>query len=529
MVFTAAQTQAFFTDAAQMAIPAASLPLLNAEGINAVADLVDYDKDTILQVAENLKRPGDRIPNPDPDAPAGATIPRPPYTFGAKSQKRLGAACDIVCYYETVGRPLTAANMRYTTIIRNFAEQWKALNDRKGEEIEVPKVTRSLPVLKWVEAFQDFLHRKIGARGIPLAYVVRETVQVPPIVPPLATDRPHSIMYGSVEAELIARASHDHPLFRDDNSSVYYLLEEALRGTSLAPSLKPFQRGKDGRSAVMSVTSQYAGLDKWEAELKKQDEFLHNPRWKGNSNFPLERFVAQHRNAFVSMTQCAQHVQFQLPNEYTRVGYLLTAIQSSDAKLQAAMANVDGDTGIDGKRNNFESAASYLLPKDPVARQRSGKRPHAEIADVDAPTAEVSAFGAKQGKGKKTGVHFRYYKPEEYKKLSKAQQNELREWRKTQKKSGTPEERKQAASTTHATLSSSVAKEVEKQLNVLQKNAAEEESVEQAMESWVSSCIEKHSKKSSSATKASESDVPKAKSSALKSILKRVKNSEGTS
>ena len=117
----------------------------------------------------------------------------------------------------------------------------------------------------------------------------------------------------------------------------------------------------------MSVTNQYAGLDKWEAELKKQDEFLHNRRWKGNNNFPLERFVAQHRNAFVSMTQCSQHVQFQLPNEYTRVGYLLTAIQSSDAKLQAAMANVDGNTGVDGKRNNFESAASYLLPKDPVA------------------------------------------------------------------------------------------------------------------------------------------------------------------
>ena len=50
-----------------------------------------------------------------------------------------------------------------------------------------------------------------------------------------------------MESELIARAAHTHALFRDDNSVVYYHLEEATRGTSYAASIKPFQRGKDGR------------------------------------------------------------------------------------------------------------------------------------------------------------------------------------------------------------------------------------------------------------------------------------------
>ena len=43
------------------------------------------------------------------------------------------------------------------------------------------------------------------------------------------------------------RAAHTHALFRDDNYVVYYHLEEATRGTSYAASIKPFQRGKDGR------------------------------------------------------------------------------------------------------------------------------------------------------------------------------------------------------------------------------------------------------------------------------------------
>jgi hypothetical protein len=55
---------------------------------------------------------------------------------------------------------------------------------------------------------------------VPLAYVVRELVPVP-APPPLANNLPYSNLHGSVEGEMIARASHTHPLFRDDNSAVY--------------------------------------------------------------------------------------------------------------------------------------------------------------------------------------------------------------------------------------------------------------------------------------------------------------------
>src|SRR4051812_38687613 len=104
MVLTAAQTTAFFEQAAQMGIPHATVVKLGEEGIDTFDDLVNFDKETIKQIADNLRRPAGRVPDPNPGAVAGATIPTPPFVFGAKSQQRLTVACKLAKYYETVGR-----------------------------------------------------------------------------------------------------------------------------------------------------------------------------------------------------------------------------------------------------------------------------------------------------------------------------------------------------------------------------------------------------------------------------------------
>jgi hypothetical protein len=159
-------------------------------------------------------------------------------------------------------------------------------------------------------------------------------------------------------------------LYQDDNANVYYRLEEATHRTAYAALIKPFQRTKGGRGAFQALKNQYAGQDKWEAKLKKQDDLLHR---KGQSNYTLERFFQQHRTAYVSMQSCTDYVEYQLPTEHTRVGYLLDGIQCNDAGLQAAMASIKIDmTPITGKRNNFEVAATHLLPYNPVAKKRTG-------------------------------------------------------------------------------------------------------------------------------------------------------------
>ena len=97
MALTGLQTTAFFEDTDQMAMLTAMRVRIQQEGVVAVNDLIDFDEDALNQVTDNLRCPGGRAPNTDPNAPAGATMPAPPFVFGAKSQKRLLAACEMVC------------------------------------------------------------------------------------------------------------------------------------------------------------------------------------------------------------------------------------------------------------------------------------------------------------------------------------------------------------------------------------------------------------------------------------------------
>ena len=190
-------------------------------------------------------------------------ISTPVFVFGAKSQKRLLVISDLVCYYDMVGRDVTAANVCYTHVGKSFETQWKALKARKdGGVPDVPKITKALPIIKWSKSFRDFLSRVIGVRIIPLAYVIREQAIVPGVAPALVDHHPHSHVHGSVENEMVHRASHTHALYRDNNQEVYNYMEEATSGMPYAASIKPFQRGKDGRGTWMALIAHYAGKDK---------------------------------------------------------------------------------------------------------------------------------------------------------------------------------------------------------------------------------------------------------------------------
>ena len=56
MVVTTAQTTAFFENPDQMGIPHAMVIQLQVEGITGIQDLTDFDKDTLQQLADNLRK-----------------------------------------------------------------------------------------------------------------------------------------------------------------------------------------------------------------------------------------------------------------------------------------------------------------------------------------------------------------------------------------------------------------------------------------------------------------------------------------
>ena len=123
----------------------------------------------------------------------------------------LKAATIILCYCETIGREITAVNMRWTTTIKAFVDHWKALEECKKEDgvPDVPKITKHLAVTKWTEAFAYSLAHVMGRRNLTLYYVIRKDSVVPATSLPLAALIGgglylYSTEYGSIEGEPVA-------------------------------------------------------------------------------------------------------------------------------------------------------------------------------------------------------------------------------------------------------------------------------------------------------------------------------------
>ena len=96
------------------------------------------------------------------------------------------------------------------------------------------------------------------------------------------------------------------------------------------------------------------------------------------------------------------------------------------------MENIEEDTATTGKRNNFQSAVNYLVPKYPVAKRQnnSNNRNEAQLSDV---SDQGQGFGFKFGIGN-TGAHFRYHTNHEYPDQNYDQNNEIGGCREERKK-----------------------------------------------------------------------------------------------
>ena len=311
---------------------------------------------------------------------------------------------------------------------------------------------------------------------------------------------PHSEDAGSIGDELILRASHDHVLYKEDNKKLYYLLAEATVSTQYAPTLKSFQRRHDGRGGYLSLISQHAGHDKWNIEVHKASTFIQSSKWKGNGNFLLETFCNKHRQAHEMLKSAvAAGIPYQLPSPYTRVGYLLDNIETSDPQLNATMAQVrtdKDDVAQTGLRYSFEDTVTTLTPSDPVARRRSGKKgpDGLLVADAEATIAPVDADGTKLRVGiGKTGVALRWHVGPEYADLSKPQRDELRRWRfKTGEYAGrkdTPEDKSWGGKSS-SNISALVKKKVATKLRKLKSKKRKDDTTRGDMKAMMVSCLE---------------------------------------
>ena len=439
VTFNRAQNDAFFGDGLQMSLTNNQRQRLVAEGLAQVSDFEDFKEEQIDDAIKNLRTPIPGVPavvNARGRETHAAIAPIPPCIISAKCVLRLKVASVAFHYFSEIGRDVTPENMHYTNVLRGFYQEWEALSKLvKEDRPDVPILTKSQTPIRWMESFKDCLSRTFGVRNCPIIYVIRSDPNVPDENEDqidVANGRAYSIQAGSVIQEMIRRLSHDHPLYSSDNNLVYSLLDEATRGTIYAPTVKPYSKNKDGRSAWNAIISSHAGQDKWEALVKDRMRFIMQTKWNGKT-YSLEKFTGLHRSAYVSLESAAEHVDFQLPSEHSRVGYILDNVTNSDPDLRAALASVRAN--VNNMRSDFEATVTFILPVCPYSKGRTSHRQ---------PIAQVSEATLKGRDDGKSGVEFRWHTKEEYRRLSTEQKKELWQWQNT--KAGKNEMKKSRAS-----------------------------------------------------------------------------------
>jgi hypothetical protein len=212
--------------------------------------IADFDEEDIQSLCASVRRPGGQVLNQDGTVTRNDGV-AVPYLV----EKRLKLACYAARYSKLVGRPINADSMTWA-LIRQF-EAFKELQEEHNDPKDLPPVSKGLPILKWMEVFESYLQNTLAVAKVPLAYVTRETIEVPPIRdnPFLPRDpKPFGSQYSSFYDEMVARTAHDLPSYVADNRTVMELLVKSFQeNPSLMSSIRPHQRRGDGRAALHAV------------------------------------------------------------------------------------------------------------------------------------------------------------------------------------------------------------------------------------------------------------------------------------
>jgi len=195
------------------------------EGIayDTIADFVEED---IQSLCSSVRRPGGQVTDAQGNQVRDAGIAVPFLV-----EKRLKVACYAARYYKLIGRPINVTSMTWQ-LISQF-EPFKEMQDEHSDPDDLPPVSKSLPILKWMEVFESYLQNTLlGVSKVPLAYVTRATSEVEDITEnplPDQNPKPFGSKYGSFYEEMIARVSHELPSYDADNQTVMELLVKSFK------------------------------------------------------------------------------------------------------------------------------------------------------------------------------------------------------------------------------------------------------------------------------------------------------------
>ena len=269
MTLTAGHRTNFFTAGVQMGLTIAQRNALASEGLVTEDDFIDFKAEKLKTAFKNMRAGLPGVPGiagiSEQVNAAGnviavailAIVPIPGIQASpppARCASRVLISSKAWNYYNDTGREATQNNMHFSLTLRDFNVEWEAIITlAKMILAKVPILSKTNPTLTWRESFKNVCYNNFGVRIVPLLYVICDVVDVTPetgtdpdvTYDPCLTNKAHGNS-GSVLEDMIRRTSHTHALFKQDNATVFTMIEEASRSTHYSNTIQPFKRGKNG-------------------------------------------------------------------------------------------------------------------------------------------------------------------------------------------------------------------------------------------------------------------------------------------
>ena len=371
-------------------IPAGELrEALNAQGFNSFDALRNFSDQDVKDVAEIIRRPGGRIPNPSytaatPVAGVPTHINDPGVRMGFGHIKHLRQLVYFARFYHTIQRPLNtaAATLPRITALWRFKE---ALEEESSEISMPEKMTSVENARQTVEDIDSYLSHTRGVDEAPLSYVTREDSELP-------VDDPGFDNMG-LDEQLIRRSSHTGHTFRADNQAVWALLYRVFHDSPGWNWISAHTRTKDGRAAYLSMKTHYLGESYQDRLRSNAEAVIERSFYDGTSrNFTLEKLFERLNGAFVDLSAAGEPV-----GDTRKIRILLRSIENAD-HLRAARANLVGNPLL---RPTFASAVNYLsqfAAETSNLRSATGRQPR-QAASMRTGIRGNNARGAGRGRG----------------------------------------------------------------------------------------------------------------------------------
>ena len=77
---------------------------------------------------------------------------------------------------------------------------------------------------------------------------------------------------------------------------------------------------------MAALISQHSGKDVWEQRIKHSEDYMVQKSWTGQTRQTLVAHIDRHSQAYVALTEAADHVSHQTPSERTHVSYLMRPV-----------------------------------------------------------------------------------------------------------------------------------------------------------------------------------------------------------